>query len=91
MTLAQIEYAKQRMQQQWWNLVQAEQEGQSLDVLEQMYDTYILMAEAFNVYLEDYQRQKQNRRMNASTWRTNNLTTPALPTQSQQQGKKLAS
>jgi phosphosulfolactate phosphohydrolase-like enzyme len=55
MTLAQIEYAEQRMQKQWRDLVMAEQEGQPLEALEQMYDIYILLAEEFNAYVQAYQ------------------------------------
>ncbi len=48
MTLAELERAEETMQQQWYELVMAEQQGSSLEVLEQMYDTYILLAEEYN-------------------------------------------
>ena len=48
MTLAELERAEETMQQQWYELVRAEQQGSSLEVLEQMYDTYILLAEEYN-------------------------------------------
>ncbi len=48
MTRAQLESAEQRMQQQWHDLVMAEQAGQPLETLEQMYDSYILYAEEYN-------------------------------------------
>jgi hypothetical protein len=93
MTVAQVENAEQRMQQQWHNLVIAEQEGQPLEVLEQMYDIYILLAEEHNACAEDYQRQRQSRRVSGSARRPNpnNLPGPALPCQGQKQDAKLAS
>jgi hypothetical protein len=48
MTLAELERAQKTMQQQWYDLVMAEQQGSSLDVLEHMYDAYILLAEEYN-------------------------------------------
>jgi hypothetical protein len=48
MTLAELERAQKTMQQQWYDLVMAEQQGSLLDVLEHMYDTYILLAEEYN-------------------------------------------
>ncbi|MGH2481157.1 MAG: hypothetical protein ACRDHW_15990 [Ktedonobacteraceae bacterium] len=62
MIRAQLESAEQRMQQQWHDLVMAEQAGQPLEVLEQMYDRYILCVEDFNACQQGYQRQPQNRR-----------------------------
>jgi hypothetical protein len=66
MTLAELEYAEKRMQQQWHDLVMAEQEGASLEVLEQMYDSYILFLEEYNCCSEAYQRESQARRSPAS-------------------------
>ena len=57
MTLAEIERAEKDMQQQWYDLVMAEQQGSSLKVLEQMYDTYILLAEEYNRCCEAFQRE----------------------------------
>ena len=48
MSLTELERAEKCMQQQWYDLVMAEQQGSSLEVLEQMYDTYILLAEEYN-------------------------------------------
>ena len=59
MTSAEIERAAKSMQQQWYDLVMAEQQGKSLVVLEQMYDTYILLAEEYNRCYEAYQRESQ--------------------------------
>jgi len=47
------------MQQQWHDLVMAEQQGKPLEVLEQMYDTYILLAEEFNRCSEAYRQEQQ--------------------------------
>ena len=57
MTLAEIERAEEDMQQQWYDLVMAEQQGSSLKVLEQMYDIYILLAEEYNRCCEAFQRE----------------------------------
>jgi len=59
MTLAELEHAEKSMKQQWHELVMAEQQGQSLEVLEQMYDTYILLAEEYNRRSEVYQQEQQ--------------------------------
>lgn len=91
MTFAQVEYAEQRMQQQWHNLILAEQAGEAREVLEQMYDLYILMAEAYNACVEKYQIQRQNRRVNGPGSRANAIAAPTLPRQDKQQGAKLAS
>jgi hypothetical protein len=61
MTLAELEHAEKCMQQQWHDLVMAEQQGTSLEALEQMYDTYILLAEEYNRYSEEYQKEQQAR------------------------------
>jgi hypothetical protein len=65
MTLAEITYAEKRMQQQWHDLVMAEQEGASLQLLEQMYDSYILFLEEYNRCSEAYQRESRSRRSSA--------------------------
>ena len=66
MTLAELEYTEKRMQQQWHDLVMAEQEGASLQELEQMYDSYILFLEEYNRCSEAYQREGPTRRSPAS-------------------------
>ena len=93
MTFAQVEYAAQRMQQQWHDLVMAEQAREPREVLERMYDLYILMAEAYNACIEKYQLQRQNRRAgNNPVPRPNPaIAGPATPRQSKQQDAKLAS
>jgi hypothetical protein len=63
MTLRELEHAERAMQQQWHDLVMAEQQGETLDALEQMYDNYILRAEEYNrchsLYEEQQRRQSQ--------------------------------
>lgn len=61
MTLTELENAEKRMLQQWRELIRAEEEGASLEVLEQMYDTYILLAEEHNGCFEEYQREQQGK------------------------------
>jgi hypothetical protein len=88
MTLAN---AEQRMQQQWHDLARAEQAGAPLEVLEQMYDRYILLAEEYNAWAEKYQRQRQSKRQASSVQRPDNVTGSALPHQGSKQDAKLAS
>ncbi len=59
MTMQELEHVEKNMQQQWHDLVMAEQEGAALETLEQMYDTYILLAEEYNRCSEEYQREQQ--------------------------------
>lgn len=59
MTLTELQHAEQRMQQQWHDLVMAEQQGEPLEVLEQMYDTYILLVEEYNRCSETYRQEQQ--------------------------------
>ncbi|GAC1568585.1 MAG: hypothetical protein NVS3B14_18320 [Ktedonobacteraceae bacterium] len=54
-TMQELEHAEKSMQQQWHDLVMAEQQGEPLETLEQMYDTYILLAEEYNRSSEKYQ------------------------------------
>ena len=75
MTLAELTYAEKRMQQQWHDLVMAEQEGASLQLLEQMYDFYILFLEEYNRCSEAYQRENRARRNPAS--RRKRITRPS--------------
>ena len=59
MTQSDLEHAQKAMHQQWYDLVMAEQQGNSLDVLEHMYDTYILLAEEYNRCYEASQQEHQ--------------------------------
>ena len=57
MTQTDLEHAQKAMQQQWYDLVMAEQQESSLDVLEHMYDNYILLAEEYNRRYEASQQE----------------------------------
>lgn len=59
MTSSELNRAEKAMQQQWFDLVMAEQQGNSLEVLEQMYDNYILLAEEYNRSCETLHQEKQ--------------------------------
>ncbi|MBO0780218.1 MAG: hypothetical protein J2P37_15445 [Ktedonobacteraceae bacterium] len=48
MSSTQLEYAEQRMQQKWYDLAMAEQQGASTQVLERLYNAYMLAVEEFN-------------------------------------------
>ena len=97
MTLAQVEYAEQRMKQQWHDLVMAEQAGASLEELEQMYDLYILLAQEYNACSEAYQHQKQSRGRRKAGKAASSAARPApfagaaLPRQENKRNARLAS
>ena len=59
MTQTDLEHAQKAMQQQWYDLVMAEQQGSTLDVLEHMYDTYILLVEEYNRCYEASHKENQ--------------------------------
>lgn len=77
MTFAELENAEQRMQQQWYDLVMAEQEGEPLEVLEQLYDSYILLVEEYNRCSDEYQEERQTWRSSAP--KTKKTTRPISP------------
>jgi hypothetical protein len=56
MTLAQVKQAERQMQQQWHDLVMAEQRGEPAETLEHMYNLYILRAEEWNTLTAAYAR-----------------------------------
>jgi len=59
MTQTDLKRAQEAMQQQWYDLVMAEQEGSSLEELEHLYDTYILLAEEYNRCYEASQQERK--------------------------------
>ena len=61
MTQTDLERTQKAMQEQWYDLIAAEQEGSPLDVLERMYDTYILLAEEYNRCFEASQRKRRSK------------------------------
>ena len=44
----ELEYAERRMQQKWYDLVMAEQQGASVQTLERLYTAYMLAVEEYN-------------------------------------------
>lgn len=44
----ELEYAQRRMQQKWYDLVMAEQQGASVQTLERLYTAYMLAVEEYN-------------------------------------------
>ena len=66
MTQTDLEHAQKAMQEQWYDLIAAEQQGSPLDVLEHMYDTYILLAEEYNRYYEASQQERQAKLKNVA-------------------------
>ncbi|MHB8597293.1 MAG: hypothetical protein ACYDER_10840 [Ktedonobacteraceae bacterium] len=56
MNRAQLEHAQQRMEQKWYNLVMAEQRGESMPVLERLYNSYALAMEEYNRCSETHQQ-----------------------------------
>jgi hypothetical protein len=59
MTPAQLQYAEQRMQQKWYELVMAEQQGAAIPALERMYNAYVLAMEEYNRCSSLYQEESQ--------------------------------
>ena len=57
MTAVELEYAEKRMRQKWHDLVMEEQSGASLQVLERMFNAYMLAVEEYNRCLEQVQPQ----------------------------------
>ncbi len=62
---AELEYAEKRMRQKWHDLVMAEQQGSSVQVLERMYNSYILAMEEYNHCSEDCQCERQDQSISA--------------------------
>ena len=59
MTHVDIEYAGARMRQRWRELVQEEQAGASMQVLERMFSAYMLALEEYNHCVEMAQQEEQ--------------------------------
>ena len=54
-----IEYAEKRMRQKWHDLVMEEQKGASMQVLERMFNAYMLALEEYNRCVEVFQQDEQ--------------------------------
>ena len=63
MRQSDLERAQKAMQEQWYDLIAAEQGGSPLDVLEHMYDTYILLAEEYNRCCEAASKREREAKM----------------------------
>ncbi len=59
MTSTPLAYAERRMQQRWYDLVMAEQNGVTVQVLERMYNAYIRAVDEYNRHLAVVQSQSQ--------------------------------
>ena len=55
MTPTELEHAEKRMQQKWYDLAMAEQKGAAVQVLERMYNAYMLAVEEYNRCSAEYQ------------------------------------
>jgi hypothetical protein len=55
MTEIERTYAEQRMQQKWYELVLAEQQGASQQQLERLYNSYMLAVEDYNQRSDEQQ------------------------------------
>ena len=53
MAATQLERAGQRMQQRWYDLVKAEQNGAAVPVLERLYTFYMLAVEEYNRFASE--------------------------------------
>lgn len=56
MTPQEFALAQEHVQQCWYALIQAEQQGASMQTLERLYASYIASAEAYNRCCETYQQ-----------------------------------
>ena len=59
MTSTPLAYAERRMQQRWYDLAMAEQNGATVQVLERMYNAYIRAVDEYNRHLAVVQSQPQ--------------------------------
>ncbi|GER88199.1 hypothetical protein KDW_23610 [Dictyobacter vulcani] len=59
---AELEHAHQAMEQRWYELVQAEQQGASVQDLERRYERYLRAVEDYNRRSMGYQSKQQKRR-----------------------------
>lgn len=56
--MTKLEYAEQRMQQKWYALAIAEQQGALVQVLERLYSAYVLAMEEYNRCREEQESQE---------------------------------
>lgn len=66
MTPAELGCAKRRTEQRWYELVRAEQQGASMQMLEHLYCVYMLEVEEYNRAVYEYeQREKYEKQREA--------------------------
>jgi len=58
MTSVELEYAEKRMRQKWHDMVMEEQRGASAQMLERMFNGYMLAVEEYNRCVELYQPER---------------------------------
>ncbi len=59
MASKKLEPAERRMQQKWYDLVTAEQQGATAQMLERLYTAYMLTVEQYNRCVEEDHRDTQ--------------------------------
>ena len=59
MTPAELECAERRTKQKWYELVTAEQQGASMQVLERLHGLYMLAVEEYNRCSAAYEQEQQ--------------------------------
>lgn len=58
MTPAELECAERRTKQKWYELVTAEQQGASMQVLERLHGLYMLAVEEYNRCSDAYEQEQ---------------------------------
>ncbi|HLZ63908.1 MAG TPA: hypothetical protein VKR06_43825 [Ktedonosporobacter sp.] len=79
MTSTELEHAEKRMQQKWYDLVAAEQQGASVQALERLYNAYILAVEEYNRCSDEYQREHQSQPIPVTAVKRSGATSPSSP------------
>ncbi len=59
MTATELAAAEKRLQQKWYDLIAAEQNGAEVPVLERLHNAYMLAVEEYNRCLAIYQREQR--------------------------------
>ncbi len=80
MTSTNTEYVQrmqQRMQQKWYDLVQAEQQGSPPQVLQRMYNAYMLAVEEYNHCSAASSPEPQESTLPPSRQQQGNISSPA--------------
>ncbi|MBA2678360.1 MAG: hypothetical protein H0U76_08210 [Ktedonobacteraceae bacterium] len=67
MTSAELERAERRTKQKWYELVKAEEQGASMQVLERLHGLYMLAIEEYNRAAFEQERQEQDEQRQPDT------------------------